>query len=708
MKAGKPKTYHLTRTMLTAMSELYAYIFCMLASRALVGMPIFGGALFMCARVGLAFIAAFAGQTSAYLPPRAKPWRKVLLAVLLLMDVCVLVLYPIRLDSGMMWILFAVVLLMLLRDAMSGRLMRVSVSGGMEEKRFVLLLTGLQLLPLGAIMLILLYNLPGETAWFILGGYVLCNGMSLYTQLKEREGVGPAEADADPDRVQAMQEALRKAHAYTAYETLSTFILIALEMTLVVLYSFLAISTEQVLTYMVLAALVMIAVRELAEALLRRRERRGRHADPTNMLLVGLFLWLYGLMLFNRMLRSMPLQIVNVYICLGLCTAGATLCVTCLTQMEKTMAAVARFAAGGDAPFYRQMRSASLELSTLLGQMLALVALTALCFVAGQDLPRDVVAIADSFQPVMVVPAILTVLGALLSVLRFPLSGRYMEKLSRFLHLKDAGGDNPALEKQLEAVVVQRHRQPFATRAVMALLRPFYRHELKGVENIVQDDDNPIVFLCNHGEFYGPIVGMLYIPVPIRPWTISEITVDKDEVAAYVYRYTISRQRWLPEFLKWPIARLIGPVSVWAMNQLESIPVFRNKPRELMTTFRRSVEAMQAGDNLLIFPENPNAVAPEHGYERAGVGELFSGFAMLAPIYYNKTGKRCRFLPMFAHKGLRTLSFGHFVEYDPDNQPGEERDRIVREVTEQMQALSEREEALYRQRHARAGRDVEM
>ena len=47
MKAGKPKTYHITRTMLTAMSELYAYIFCMLVSRTLVGMPIFGGALFM-------------------------------------------------------------------------------------------------------------------------------------------------------------------------------------------------------------------------------------------------------------------------------------------------------------------------------------------------------------------------------------------------------------------------------------------------------------------------------------------------------------------------------------------------------------------------------------------------------------------------------------------------------------------------------------
>ena len=77
MKAGKPKTYHITRTMLTAMSELYAYIFCMLVSRTLVGMPIFGGALFMCARAGLAFMATFAGQTAAYLPPKARSWRGV-------------------------------------------------------------------------------------------------------------------------------------------------------------------------------------------------------------------------------------------------------------------------------------------------------------------------------------------------------------------------------------------------------------------------------------------------------------------------------------------------------------------------------------------------------------------------------------------------------------------------------------------------------
>ena len=233
----------------------------------------------------------------------------------------------------------------------------------------------------------------------------------------------------------------------------------------------------------------------------------------------------------------------------------------------------------------------------------------------------------------------------------------------------------------------------------MAMLRPFYRHELKGTENILQDDENPIVFLCNHGELYGPLVCMLYIPVPIRPWSISEMVVDKDEVAAYVYKYTISRQKWLPEKLKWPIANLIGPLSVWAMGQLESIPVYRNKLRELMKTFNLSVEAMEAGDNLLIFPENPDGVEQGKGYERSGIGEMFTGFAMLAPIYYNKTGKRCRFLPMFAHKGARTLSFGTPIQYDPDKHPTEERDRIVEEAVSQMQRLAEREEALFHSRH---------
>ena len=693
MKSSRPKPQE--RSILSAMSGLYAFIFCMLVSQSLVDMPIFGGALLLCARVALAFYGTFMRENSAYLPPRVRGMRRAMLILLLLLNLCVVVLYPIQLDNPKLWILFALVLVMQLRDAMNRRVMRLSVAGEMQERRFVLLIAVIQAMFLAVIAAIFLYNLPLEDGLLMLGGYALCNGMELYNLMKERAYLRLAGMQATPERAQETLQTVSQTNAYTTYEKLSALILMAMEMTLVLLYTFLAISTRQMLGYMIVALACTLLTREAAEYYIKRRERKGKTNDPTNLMLAGLLLWLYGLIVLNRMLGTRTVQYLYVYASLCMCTAGSSLCMTCMSRMEHAMVNVARFASGGATPGFKQIRHAVLEFAALMGQMLALVTLTALCFATGKDLPRDMAQIAARFQPLMVLPAMLTVLGALLSVLKFPLSSRHMAKLSRFLRLKDAGGDNPALRRQLESVVVQRRSQPFFIRAVLAVLRPFYRHELKGVENIVQDDDNPIVFICNHGELYGPIVCMLYIPVPIRPWSISEMVVDKDEVAAYVYKYTISRQKWLPEKLKWPIANLIGPLSVWAMGQLESIPVYRNKLRELMKTFNQSVEAMQAGDNLLIFPENPDGVEQGKGYERAGIGEVYRGFAMLAPIYYNKTGKRCRFLPMFAHKGLRTLSFGTPVEYDPDTPPNEERDRIVDALLAQMQSLADREEALY-------------
>ena len=137
------------------------------------------------------------------------------------------------------------------------------------------------------------------------------------------------------------------------------------------------------------------------------------------------------------------------------------------------------------------------------------------------------------------------------------------------------------------------------------------------------------------------------------------------------------------------------------MKSVECVPVYRHKPRELTTTFRKSVEAMQAGDNLLIFPENPDADPNRPGYEHGRPGELFRGFTMLAQVYYARTGKCCRFVPMLAHKGMRTLSFGTEIDYDPEKHPIEERDRVVEEAQRQMWEMFDREEALYQEKKAK-------
>lgn len=689
-------------TIVTALNGLYAFIYCMMASSALTDMPIYGGALYMCGRVAAVFLSAYTGDAS-YLPPAARRWRGALLTLMLLMNLCVVVVYPISWGSPTMWLIFALVLSMMLRDAWSQWLVRREAAGHMTVRRYLRLMLlghGLCALAVGGM---LWYNLPLSVALPLLGGYMLCGAIEGYGAHKERLAMRDA-ADAAAEPLPALLQKVREANAFVTFERLSMAVSIALELTVVVMYTYLAATGRQMLISMALAVLTTLAFREAAEFALRRRERR-RLSDPTNMMLLGLLMWLGGLWIFSRALRGGGISLQNTYLCLGLCSAGSALCSACLQRMEQATANAAQFASGGSVPGYAQMRAAGQELARLLGEMLALTALTALCFVTGGDLPRDAEQIAARFQPVMVLPALLTVLAALLCALRFPLSSRSMHKLARFLHIREEGGDNPSLEKQLEEVVVSRHRQPFFIRAFMAVLRPCFRHKLQGVERIAQDENNPIVFLCNHGEIYGPVAAMLYIPVPVRPWVISNMTTNVQEVAEYLYKYTFGPMTWLGP-LRMTVSRLLGRLSVWAMRQLEAIPVYRHKPRELMTTFRRSVEAMEAGDNLLIFPENPDATEIP-GYQQGGMGDMFRGFPMLAQVYYHRTGKRCRFLPMYAHKGLRTLSFGEFILYDPDADPMVERDRIVDEATRQMREMAAREDAAWQdQKNKHAKSDV--
>lgn len=683
-----------------ALSDLYAYMYCMMVSSALVDMPILGGALYMCGQVAMVFSSVCTPPLRNYYSPKLRAWTGVICGTMLLLNLALLVFYPIALEDARIWMLFGIILLFFLRKMLGRRFIRRCFLREKLEKRFAAMYAMLYLLSILVAAALLLPFISPIQAGQLLGGFVLVSAMEAYSQLKDRAEQYALMEPMPQEEYTSLRNTLGKVNAYTSYQSLSTCILIALEITMVLMYTFLAVTGEQLLKCMLVCVCCTFVAREAAEWFLRRRERKHA-ADPTLLLLVGLFLWIYSLTLFGSAMESRAPQSPEAYFSLILCSMGVTLCLTVLMRMERTMIQVVEFSAGNDQGGYKKMRRAGGELATLIGGMIALCALTALCFAAGKDLPRNAPEFAARFQPLLTIPAMLTVFGALLGALRFPLSQRYMEKLNRFLRLRQEGEENPALERQLEKVVVNPHRQPFFVNGVKAFLRPFFRHTLQGTENIIEDVNNPLVFLCNHGELYGPVVAMLNIPVPVRPWTISEISVDKDEMAAYVYKYTIKRQRWLPECLKMPVAKMLGPISVWAMGCLESIPVFRNKPRNLINTFRMSVEAMQAGDNLLIFPENPNAAGEGHGYERQGLGELFSGFAMLAPIYYNKTGKCCRFIPVFAHQKMRTMTFAPIITYDPDREPNAERDRIVGELQASMRAMYEAEEAKYRQKNKR-------
>ena len=684
-------------SLLLGLNSLYSYIFCLLVSNLLTRMPIFGGALYMCTRVAADYVSTCMGPGAALLPEKFRKNRRLILIFLLILNLFLVVIYPLQLSSFQLWTVTLIVIAMLVRDQVSQRLIKQRAYGRLGRRGIVTLMAIVHIVPALLVLWDLHYNLLWTSAWLVFAAYVLQDVLVLYIQVMEGDAMVRQLQGNEVEASARLQEVMSHVNAFRVYAALSFTVIVAAVMTMALIYTTLIMTAELLFQQMVIALGVSLLSLEAAEWIKRYRERKHR-ADPTNMMIFGIFLWFYGLNTFRTLMPIHPDQMLSFYTCLGLCTAGCSLCLVCLGRMEEGIMAVARLKAGEEFRGFELLRSYWMELYIILGEMAALIMLTILCYINGQDLPSSVMEALSGMQPLMVVPVLIMVIAALVFTFRFPLSKRSMEKLDWLLHIRNEGGSNPALEKQLEGVAVKTHRQPFGTTIMKFVIRKMYRHKLCGTENLRVDDENPLIFLCNHGDIYGPVVCACYIPVPIRPWVISNLCLDPEEVAVYHYKYDLAENKWIPPFLKMPVARIVGRISVWGMRQLEAIPVFRDQPGQLMRTFRASVEALQSGDNLLIFPENPNAISKDHGYEMEGLGPMFEGFSLLASIYYKRTGKACRFMPMYAYKKGRTLCFGHEVDYNPlAEDEAAERHRVVQECEKEMLRLYEEQSALLSQ-----------
>jgi len=226
-------------------------------------------------------------------------------------------------------------------------------------------------------------------------------------------------------------------------------------------------------------------------------------------------------------------------------------------------------------------------------------------------------------------------------------------------------------------------KEKLVTKTVIGILRPFNRHRMVNLDHIRQDSENPLVFLGNHAEIYGPIASALCFPVPVRFWVISHMMGRSRDVRAYLYENTFSKKTFLPVFVRRLLARLMGWLSVNVMCGLNAIPVYRDSPMKLRMTLRKSVEALENGDNLMIFPEHPDGK-----YVKGSVSELSPGFLMLAEAWWKRSGKKLRILPVFANREKRTFTFGNEITYEPENGYAAEQERILQEARNQLLQLA--------------------
>ena len=195
------------------------------------------------------------------------------------------------------------------------------------------------------------------------------------------------------------------------------------------------------------------------------------------------------------------------------------------------------------------------------------------------------------------------------------------------------------------------------------VLRLSPKYTLYGTENL---PDEPCVIVGNHSQMYGPLAGELYMPRPHYIWCIGEM-MNRREVPAYAFQdFWSGKPRWTYWF--WHLAsHAIAPLAAYVLSHAHTIPVYRDA--RVMTTFRKSVEYLQAGADIVIFPESAEP------YNHI-VTQFQSHFADLAKLYYRRTGKTLCFVPMYVAPKLGKICFGAPVRHNPETPDGEERERI--------------------------------
>lgn len=204
----------------------------------------------------------------------------------------------------------------------------------------------------------------------------------------------------------------------------------------------------------------------------------------------------------------------------------------------------------------------------------------------------------------------------------------------------------------------------------------FPRCEIRTKEEGLSDE--PAVYLCNHSAANGPALMTLWFPLRHKTWMIS-YALDKEIGPQYFYHDALfGRGRKCKWFWKL-LSRIVMPMLRPLLQMGDPIVVHHD--RRIVEAFNESVDALEKGQSVVIFPESPVRYSKY-------VHTVYDGFADVGRAYYAKTGKKLKFYPVYAEKSNRIISVGKPIEYDPSLPPKEARRRIAEFAQTGIDALA--------------------
>ncbi len=165
-------------------------------------------------------------------------------------------------------------------------------------------------------------------------------------------------------------------------------------------------------------------------------------------------------------------------------------------------------------------------------------------------------------------------------------------------------------------------------------------------------DGEPMFYVSNHTRVYAPLFFLLG-KKPVRVWSNCYFLFYK-ECWNHMKNKVVNNHKILI-----PFAFLLTPFIVWLFRAFEPIPVYHKSSKVITDTFAKSIETMEEDMDQVIFPERTENQVNKY------IFQFNQGFPMVGELYYEKTGKRMKFYPVYCAQKLKKVVIGEPIEYDP-------------------------------------------
>lgn len=238
------------------------------------------------------------------------------------------------------------------------------------------------------------------------------------------------------------------------------------------------------------------------------------------------------------------------------------------------------------------------------------------------------------------------------------------------------------VDKLREQVVAQLSEQK--TCVFAAFLRKvlpfFFRTKTIGAEKVKEPYP---VFVANHYEIFGPFITELKFPIVVRPWTDSLMTNRGTLTRQLRSGVDIVTRKWVIKPIRKHLPAMISGMMWRCINSCRPISVYRRNSKKIATMFEETVESLETGDAILVFPEKSVDF-----YKDTQVDTFQTGFVEIAEKFKAKTGKDVVFYPLYIDKRGKKMTVGNAVTFDSEAPLHDEKTRVATELYIQMDNMA--------------------